>query len=305
MQNRSWLALPLLLAAAGCGGTSSEDFGAGRGGTDGGGGGTGGSLFDSGSGGSDAETDDCAASARLVYVITEQNQLFSLDPGKLPATSAFNPVGTVSCPAGGATPFSMAVQRNGTAWVVFNDGSLWNVSTLDASCKAVPGYQPGQNGFNTFGMGFVSDAAGGGAETLYLARSSGGTGGGGNGKLGKLDLSTLQITPVGNMSGDAELTGTGDGRLFAFFQSGSSAAVAELDKSTGATLSTAPQNGLVISGGWAFAFWGGSFWMFTGLQASVTQYDPVAKKTMPVVGGLPGTIVGAGVSTCAPITPPA
>ena len=51
----------------------------------------------------------------------------------------------------------------------------------------------------------------------------------------------------------------------------------------------------------AFSFWGGDFYIFTstGSSSVVTRYDPLAK-TSTNVASHPSTIVGAGVSTCAP-----
>ena len=53
--------------------------------------------------------------------------------------------------------------------------------------------------------------------------------------------------------------------------------------------------------GWAFAFWGGDFYMFTapGGGSDVTRYRPT-DNSVTVVATLPTRIVGAGVSTCAP-----
>ena len=51
----------------------------------------------------------------------------------------------------------------------------------------------------------------------------------------------------------------------------------------------------------AFAFWGGDFWIFTspGGSTTVTKYDPLTQGETAVTT-LGSTIVGAGVSTCAP-----
>ena len=66
----------------------------------------------------------------------------------------------------------------------------------------------------------IKTSAGSSNETLYVADTDeSGTSGRG---LGKIDLTTLTLTRVGDYSGalrglGAELTGTGDGRLFGFF----------------------------------------------------------------------------------------
>ena len=111
----------------------------------------------------DNYVNDCPdAGSTLIYVITEQNNLLSF----YPPTSAFKPIGTIACPgAAGSTPFSMAVNRTGIAYVVFSpSGQLFRVSTANASCEPTP-FVAGQEGFpTTFGMGFSANADGG--ETL-------------------------------------------------------------------------------------------------------------------------------------------
>ena len=56
---------------------------------------------------------------------------------------------------------------------------------------------------------------------------------------------------------------------------------------------------------WAFAFWGGDFWIFLtkGSETATTVYQ-IDGMTGTIKGttAAPGrTIVGAGVSTCAPV----
>jgi hypothetical protein len=123
------------------------------------------------------------------------------------------------------------------------------------------------------------------------------------------------ITPTNIVN--AELTGTGDGRLFAFYAQGASSAIAQLDPSTGRAvgndnLSALPQKlpagvmGMHTSG-WAFAFWGNDFYLFTTDLTDltptggsvVTRFNP-ADGSQATVTRLPELIVGAGVSTCAP-----
>src|SRR4051812_34321253 len=71
----------------------------------------------------------CSDAAKLVYVVSDSNELFSFAPDKV----AFTKIGQLNCPSGGATPNSMAVDRSGNAWVNFSDGGLFKVSTADAS----------------------------------------------------------------------------------------------------------------------------------------------------------------------------
>jgi hypothetical protein len=301
----------VLLGAFGCPATNSgSHFGTGGAGASAGtatGGhapagptGTGGSVsfFDGGTGSGGASGDGCSEAAKLVYVVGQGNELYSF----YPPTLELKEIGLIDCPSGGSTPFSMAVDRSGTAWVLFSDGNIYHVDVTTAACTATTFAPNQQPDFDLFGMGFVADAPGSTSETLYIGSYSG-TG------IAKIDTQTLQVIPVGNydtISGAAEITGTGDARLFAFF-TGAPVTIAELDKSNGHVLSKAPQPSVSIGSGWAFAFWGGDFWLFTAPLGSsqITQYKPATSMTtvvVPDVGGF--TIVGAGVSTCAPIKPP-
>ena len=71
---------------------------------------------------------DCPdADSLLVYTMTDTNELQSFDP----ATGQFRPITRIACPTSpGDTPFSMAVDRRGIAYVLFNQSHrLFRVST--------------------------------------------------------------------------------------------------------------------------------------------------------------------------------
>jgi hypothetical protein len=61
-----------------------------------------------------------------------------------------------------------------------------------------------------------------------------------------------------------------------------------------------------IGSAWAFAFWGGDFWLFTapGVASRVDRYRPSDGSTVTMKSNVGFNIVGAGVSTCAPLTSP-
>jgi hypothetical protein len=269
------------VVSAGNGGAGGEDIF-----TDGG--------FATSGGGGSGPIDDCSEEAKLVYIIGEDNELYSF----YPPTLEVKLIGVIKCASGlFATPFSMAVDRKGIAWILFNDGKIYHVDVKDASCTPT-NFVAGQQGMQTFGMGFVSNKPGSAEETLYVADYIG-TG------LAQIDTTTLTLTKVGGwdkLSGAAELTGTGDARLFGFFN-GSPIIIAEIDKSSAKILSQAPQPTVNIGSGWAFAFWGGDFWLFTSPtgESQIDQYKPKDGTTTTVKTGLGTNIVGAGVSTCAPV----
>jgi hypothetical protein len=176
------------------------------------------------------------------------------------------------------------------------------VSTL--ACQNLA-FTPNQAGFTTFGMGFATDGTSS-SETLYVSDD---TSTAMPTALGKIDLSTLKLTEVGPYDatvGWAELTGTGDGRLFGAFE-GTPYVVAQIDEVGAKLLSQAPQsaiNAAPESSSLAFAFWGGVFWLFVGPGGSTDffRYDPVAQTTTKMKT-ITAEIVGAGVSTCAPVGP--
>lgn len=259
----------------------------------------------------DVIVNDCPdAGSTLIYVVTAQNELYSF----YPPSGTFKGIGALSCPTPDPTwnPFSMAVDRKGTAYVLFTDamqtqGLIYRVSTATAACVPTP-FMGGQDGFApTFGMGFVgsSDET---TESLYVASDD--LGSMLSGTLATIDVNTFLLGPIGPFTGQAvnraELTGTGDGRLFAFYsiQNNSSSAVAQVDPATAQVTANNDLDGLPQGGGWAFAFWGGAFYLFTapdgaGTASHVTRFDPGDLSEIQVAV-LPTTIVGAGVSTCAP-----
>jgi hypothetical protein len=154
-------------------------------------------------------------------------------------------------------------------------------------------------------MAFVTDGTSSTTETLYVADTEGDG-------IAKIDTTSLALTFVGTYDGFAaagELTGTGNGRLFAFFTRKPPIdwpRIVELDRATGKIKDQKGLFGTEIGAGWAFAHWGGDFWLFTAPQSSseITKYDYAAGSTTSVKRNLGFVIVGAGVSTCAPVAPP-
>jgi|MudIll2142460700_1097286.scaffolds.fasta_scaffold114961_2 hypothetical protein len=242
--------------------------------------------------------DGCSDEAKAVYVVDQNNTLSRFDP----PTKVFTDLGQLNCPATGfgATPFSMGIDRTAVAWVLYSSGELFRVDTTSLNCTKST--WTSQAGLLQFGMGFSTDAAGGSVDTLFIAGGSGPTQP--TSTLAKLSTTTFQAQSVGSVQGWPELTGTGNAELWGFFPDATSPRIAKLDKMNGAALKTYP---LTIAGmptAWAFAFWGGDFWVFLmkGVETSTTiyQYDAAGQlKSMKQAAGR--TIVGAGVSTCAPV----
>ena len=230
---------------------------------------------------------ECAETTKQIYVLATDKSLYRFYPDKL----QFVRVGQVACPTVAGT-FSMAIDRHGTAWVEYTDGRLYAVDTADATCKTTA-FRPGQTGFENFGMGYSLNGDSANGETLYVSGAG----------LAALDTKTFELSFKGSLTyGRTELTGQ-DKKLFAF--SVGSGVIAGLNKTTGATEIVYRTSAVNDHAAFAFAQWGGDFWVFTGDNHSiVTQYSPADDKSAVVMQDTGMLIVGAGSSTCAPSVKP-
>jgi len=247
----------------------------------------------------------CAEETRLIHVVTEERGFYRFKPD----TATLELVGLLTCEKSGAMPTSMAIDRSGTAWVLYSDETLWKVDIRDASCKPT-NYVSGQASFVKFGMGFSTNSNGGSTEGLYLSDHFGKG-------LAALDPRTLGVRMVGPYTGDlkgttSELTGTGDGKLYGFFVT-SPAQVAEISKGTGEILNPKSLPGVYPGNAWAFAFYAGDFFLFTNASGTlprteggsdITRFRPQDGSIVKVKEKIGVKVVGAGVSTCAPTAQP-
>ena len=252
--------------------------------------------------------DGCSDEAKLIYVVDKNRRLSQFNP----PTKTFTDLGTLGCSAlVGATPFSMAIARDATAWVLYSSGELFRVETKNHLVCTKAAWAPNTQGLKVFGMGFSTDQVGGTTDTLYI---SGGSDPGlsTTSKLAKLDMTTFQPMNRGTVAGWPELTGTGSAELWGFFPqvqgSPLNARIVRIDKTSGAAAQTYQATALNDSGtpqAWAFAFHGGFFWAFLMKsnegETRVYQFDASTGAMIGVTDADNRTIVGAGVSTCAPI----
>lgn len=284
----------------------------------------------------DVDRRDCPdADATFVYVVTDDNELYSF----YPPTLTFKLIGRLVCPAGGATPFSMAVDRKGVAWVnIATNGagrsnSLYKVDTTTGACEPTK-IKSSYIG----GMGFSTDEGTKDKETLFVFGESGSPSSPVR-TLDHVDFATETIVRGPTVTSAAgELTGTGDGRLFGFVlkepvldpstgkpKLDNLLSVIQIDKKTGKDSAE-----IVLSGvkfphdpGFAFSFWGGDFYVYSAPltippnypfqsppddlkdepTTDVARYTTPSKTTDPsYMKAIGFHIVGAGVSTCAPLT---
>ncbi|MCA9581909.1 MAG: hypothetical protein KC416_08940 [Myxococcales bacterium] len=262
----------------------------------------------------------CAEESQWIYLLTHVGP-----SGGVPAKAGFlrfepdsgtvTMLGTLDCP-GTAGPFSMAVDRSGHAWALFVDGRIYRIRLADLQCEQTA-YDSEWQKVGQFGMAYASESSGSPKEELFVA---------GTGRedsmykvphLGSLDTETFGIDVKGPLPVYGELTGNGLGEVWLFSGSATPYVVHELDKTTGASLRTFDVGAIdpmlpSFGSGYAFAFWGGDYYIFFRSSNAVDQdpnatsniwkLDPETGDVTLVKASIGHIVVGAGVSTCAPTT---
>ena len=235
---------------------------------------------------------DCTGENKQIYVVTRRpDAIYRFDPASL----TFALVGKIDCPY--RNIISMAIDRRGYAWVSVGGAGVVktvNVRLADLQCKEVV-LNNVPVGMGMYGMGFVKNDSSTG-ESLFLHNFSS--------YLFRVEPATRDVSLVGRSSLEmAELTGTGDGKLFGY--NPGTGVIARFDKTSGASLETYRTSAVAL-GNWAFAQWGGDFWIFlregeTG--STVYRYSPATDETTVATKNTGLDILGAGSSTCAPFKP--
>lgn len=235
----------------------------------------------------------------LIYVVDDENHLLSFDPRKLPGNALYK-IGTLKCSS--STPNSMAIDRKGVAWVGYQNGKVYRASIIDARCDR-DGWVPRGRSTRVFGMGFVTRGPKTEEEQLYVAGGADDP----DYSLAVIDTEEKSWTKVATVQIHAhpELTGTSEGKLYAYYPSPGRGFVQELDRDTGSPIGRTwkiPGNAYNVEA-YAFAHFGGVFYVFTTVDG-VSGIHAVHKDTGKVelvANNLDYKIVGAGVSTCAPL----
>lgn len=240
----------------------------------------------------------CDAGAREVWLLSNDDQLYVFDP--LLVTVELR--SQLDCPGG---MNSMSVSRKDVGYVGAQNGSMFTVDLQTGHCTPTS-FDPARYGLSSYGMGFVADPVPAG-ERLYIAPQDPA---GQVNALGTVDVfGSFAYAEIGRFDPPlppTEVTGTGDGRLYGVHVSDgvSNGELMQIDKTSAAILErvTLPVDRMYSA--FDFAFWGGSFYIFMTYQGEdfshVIRYtqgqgDPVEIATLAPV------IIGAGVSTCAPL----
>lgn len=276
------------------------------------GGNAGGPTFDSGPLQDVEQLPSCAALTEDIYLIDRDNVLYRYDPTNQ-TPSALVPVGPLGCKPNGPTPYDMSVARDGVAHVLYGSYGMsttaytFRVNIANAACDGFSWVQTGSSEFWMFSMGFVADSPGASTETMYVIDNDVTPS-----RLGYVDKDTGFIVPMGTLPSQSDFLGTGDGELWGFFPEETPPAILRVDKSTGAIAASIPLPGLTpignSSGAYAFAFWGGSFYIFyviDDIDDSTNVWKVEMDGTLSLhLANTGKRIVGAGVSTCVPVKPP-
>jgi hypothetical protein len=242
-----------------------------------------------------------------------------------PPAGTFSKVGELGCDAPAeAVANSMAIDRSGHAWLNYYapkgdafEGWMYRAPLGDLAACDDLGYV-GEGAWFLMGMGYAVYTALSSCDTLFLYNSDqyvdypdfapGGS------QLARWDELAGNKVVLGETAYPVgELTGTGDGRLYAFATVAPNQSIlVELAKGDGAEVESWPLAGLDVTHAFAFAFWGGDVYFFTetapGFGVSkVTRLDldDTDGGGLVVVESNTGLhITGAGVSTCASFVPP-
>jgi hypothetical protein len=219
------------------------------------------------------------------YLWAQDGTLFAFDPGTLETRS----LGVVPCSTS-ANPWTLTVTTSGTAYMLYDDWSLYEVSLGTLACEPTA-YQPGQLGF--LGQEGITVGAGNTADRLYVY------GDGASPMLGVSDLSSFDLFQIGAITpGPAafpvDLRSDAYGRLFALATGG---VLEQLDPATGAILGEDATGFEATQGGWALMAYDGELYFFGGDTGGVSRYDVASKALFPV-GQVNQVIVGASATPC-------
>jgi hypothetical protein len=247
--------------------------------------------------GDDLAINLCPAGTNFIYTIDANTTLSRFSP----ATGQFFDVGAIVCPTVlQGSPNSMAVDREGNAWVNYNTGELFRLLTQSLTCTSTP-FPPEQVG-EPWGMSFAENTPGSTDETLFIAET-----GSGSATLAQLNVMTFALTNEVAIQGNGtqpELTGDDQANLFGFFPAATPPFISRIDKQSGALDRTLSLPSLLGSPqAWGMAAYQGSFYVFLLRQSeastNVYRIDAMSGTISKVVSDTGREIVGVGVATCA------
>lgn len=283
----SCAALILLSACGGRTGLGIDDNSAGAGGAD---------ALSRGPEANDRLPPGCLDEDLVVHLLSDRQVVYKFDPVAITAER----IGQFNC---GEPLNSMSIGLNGDAYVASQTGGLFRVDLETLSCRETA-FDRSTLWGQKFTMGFVANTDM--AETLYIVEQPDQSLAG---RLSFIELDLFTLVPVGWFDPfipAAEITGTGDGRIFGFVTPSSlePARLVEIDRATVAvrTITELPFITGLLS--FDFAFWGGAFYLFVAEDGDTGS--TVVRFNLPggepeVLGQIEPVVIGAGTSVCAPL----
>jgi hypothetical protein len=247
----------------------------------------------------------------FIYLLDVEAGLHRIAPASLEVES----LGTPACD-GASGAMALTVDRTGMLWAMMVDGAgyraIYTIDPISLACTATDFVDPIAENIGVNSLAFVADAPDSETESLYIGANVGGSFDFENPlSLGRVDLDTMDMEIVGTAAlvptgyyQIADLTGTGDSRLFGFFP-GDVAAIAELDESNSSIVSNEMLD-FGVGSPWAFAQWAGRLWLFSSSGnpgSDIRAWDPITGDVEEIHPGIGVSVVGAAVSTCAPYQP--
>jgi hypothetical protein len=211
---------------------------------------------------------------------------------------------------------ALTVARDGMLWAMTVDEQGYRlIHTIDSvtlECEDTGFIDPIDEDIFVNTLAFVADTPDGETESLYVGANVGASfdyevpl------SLGRVDLSTMELDIVGTADlvptgyyQIADLSGTGDSRLWGFF-TGNQAAIAQLDEQDSSLVDHELLD-FSVGSPWAFAQWEGRLWLFSSAGdpgSDIRAWDPDSGMVEAIHPGIGVSVVGAAVSTCAPYKP--
>jgi hypothetical protein len=221
------------------------------------------------------------------FLIAESGSLYRFAP----ETASAQRVGGVTCPAGTASPWTLAVSKDGIAYVLYSDWNIYRLDLVSLGCTATP-YVSGQLSFP--GNVSIAISAGIAPERLIVYGAK-------NGPpwLASSDLTSFALADIGPITPDprefpVDTQADAYGRLFALTKSG---ALLQINPNTGSLIAKDQTAFSATAGGWAVLTWNAQVYFFGGTTGAVQRYD-LAAKTLTAIGTIGDTIVGASAAPC-------
>ena len=177
---------------------------------------------------------ECTAETKTnAYLLDNNNTIYQFNPVSLAVT----PIAPFNC-SNNAILYSIAVQRTGIIWMLFDDGNISTYNIKTAQCRPT-GFATNQSSFSLFSLAFLKSITDN-SERLYVSKQNDPAG-----SLGVIDRNSLTLSNISayntNLSTYVDLAGTSDGRLFGTFAD-SPYTLARIDPSNAQILARYPLN---------------------------------------------------------------